>query len=125
MSELAYAEIVGAGRQVTPNTHKNLARMLMEVADYVQASLREDHCVDRMAGSHSRARDAVKCALLAHPVPWRRRGTEGWEESLEEWRERRIAWQTSLAADAISVLQVADDLHRQHYPPVNDFRRPV
>lgn len=46
-----------------------LARRLLRAADLVQASIREDGHVVRMASSHSRARSAIRASLAIHPVP--------------------------------------------------------
>jgi hypothetical protein len=57
-----------------------LTRRLLRASDLTQAAVRSDGHCDRMDGSHTRARAAVRSALEAHPVPW---GAEPAE--LDQW----------------------------------------
>lgn len=49
---------------------KMLAGMLMYASDHVQASIRDDGHVDRMANSHTRARGAVRTVIDMMPPPF-------------------------------------------------------
>lgn len=77
-----------------------LAATLLEAADRVQANTRQDHHSDRMAGSHYRARGAVRTALKVYPVPW---GVDA---------ETRRAWLDEVVAHATALLSISFDLFR-------------
>lgn len=76
----------------------SLARLLIAVADDAQALLRPDGHVDRMDGSHTRARGAVRTALEVYPVPF---GADS---------PTRGAWREKLLERAVEVMRVAEVL---------------
>lgn len=63
-----------------------LARQLLRAADRAQASIRADGHVDRMDGSHTRCRGAVRAALEVYPVPFDSPETAGaWVDNLTDY----------------------------------------
>jgi hypothetical protein len=96
----------------TPIAVRNLATYLLTAADEVQATIRSDGCADRMDGSHRRARDAIREALDAYPVPW---GAD--QEARAEWRETLVAAASMLLGVGVELLAVPLGFRREDPPP--------
>ncbi len=92
------------GAPVTPpdmRVVKALARRLLRAADLTQAAVRADRHIDRMDGSHARARWSVRAALRAYPVPW---GAD--EEEKADWVGELAEHATALLVCALELLEV-------------------
>lgn len=76
-----------------------LGTHLLFCADRVQAAIRPDGRVDRMASSHTRARGAVRSAVEVHAPPW---GEVG--EPVTAWRDAVTATATELLRAGIALL---------------------
>lgn len=81
-----------------------LARLIMFACDYTQAILRPDRTVDRMAGSHTRARGAVRSAMEIFPIPVG--GTD----------EDRSTWLQAVIDRAVSLCQMGASLSYEEFP---------
>lgn len=85
---------------------KYLARILMCAADTVQARMRDDGQIDRMAGSHTRARGAVRSVTDMIPPPVG--GTPADRET----------WLKTVIDRATEVIQVGTALAYETFNPV-------
>lgn len=105
MAELAHDIIHEAGFTLDREKVRNLGAALALIADSAQAAIRTDGASDRMDGSHSRARGAVRSSLLSCPPPW------GGEESA--WHD----WKVRLTNRTVALLRIGDDIDNNNYPP--------
>lgn len=84
----------------TPGQLRGLARRLLEAADRIQASVRSDGHFDRMDGSHTRSRAAMRSALEAHPVPW---GVS--TEELDAWQADVVTYGSAIMGVVIELVE--------------------
>lgn len=110
---LAHDLLVTRARRVTADTGEpftppppgqvhSLARRLLAAADNAQARVRSDGRTDRMDGSHSRCRAAVRAGLEVYPVPW---GAS--PEELKEWVEQLSTHAALLVGIAVALVEVS------------------
>lgn len=100
-NELLLAREVDPGDEVPTEAElRKLSRTLLLAADHVQANVRGDGHVARMDNSHTRARGAVRSALLAHPVPW---GADATEKKV--WFNDLTEWATTILRTAVALIE--------------------
>lgn len=78
---------------------RGLGTHLLFCADRVQATIRPDGRVDRMASSHTRARGAVRSAVEVHGPPWGKVG-----EPVTAWRDAVTTTATELLQAGVALL---------------------
>lgn len=89
---------------------KGLAQRLLWAADVVQASIRADGHVSRMAGSHTRARGAVRSAVEVYPLP----ATDGLDDDAAE--ALRATWLSQVVERALDLLSLGVALAATPFP---------
>lgn len=77
-----------------------LARRLLRACDLAQAAVRPDGHADRMDGSHTRVRAAVRLALDVWPVPW---GVVA--DELDAWVEQLAAYAATIVEVAVALIE--------------------
>ena len=104
MVELAHELACNAGIEPNRDLVKALAATLITAADAAQAAIRYDGNSDRMDGSHTRARGAVRTAVDAYPPPW------GHDETT--WSD----WNARITQRAVGLLRIAAAVDNNDYP---------
>lgn len=104
--EMLTAKRLRDGEQGPPPLHhvKFLAARLLQAADQVQRGMRSDGHFDRMDNSHTRARGAVRSAMVHFPFPF-----VGEPGALEGLRNR---WVDDVATYAVGLITIAIELDR-------------
>ncbi|MCA1844475.1 MAG: hypothetical protein LC792_15055 [Actinobacteria bacterium] len=97
LADQNYGEVESDAADVLART-TGLAKALLSAADAVQRAVRSDGHVDRMDGSHTRARGAIRTALTVYPPP------------LGAPVDERKAWWEALVGHASALLGMALDL---------------
>lgn len=104
MVGLAVELLAARGPDVATNPAavKALAGYLLAAADAVQAGASHDRRVDRMSNLHTRARGAVRDAVVVFPPP-----AGATREAVEAWRDELTGYASTLLATVIELTEAA------------------